>query len=250
MDLKDSLAKAVEALKRSRRTLLFTGAGISVESGIPPFRGPGGLWTKCNPDFIEINHFLAEPEESWRLIKEVFYDNWGAAKPNKAHYAAAAMERKGLLRAVVTQNIDCLHQRAGSSEVLEFHGTLDKLACLDCKERFLSENLPLYGETPHCPLCKGLLKPDIVFFGEAIPEAVSEASFAYAQDCDAVIVVGTTGEVMPAGLVPRAAKSLGATVIEVNIGPSELTRSKNTDIFLGGKAGEILPALAEALGCA
>jgi len=250
MSAQEAFERAVEILKASGRTILFSGAGISVESGIPPFRGPGGLWNKYNPDFIEINHFLANPEESWRLIKQIFYDNWGAAKPNKAHYAVAAMERNGFLKAVVTQNIDCLHQRAGSSEVLEFHGTLDKLVCLECKESFLSENLPLYGETPRCPLCKGLLKPDIVFFGEAIPEEVSEASFAHAQSCDAVIVVGTTGEVMPAGLVPRTAKRLGAKIVEINIDSSELSDSGATDVLLRGKAGVLLPALAEALGCA
>lgn len=247
MERQTSIAKAADAIKGAGRAILFSGAGISVESGIPPFRGPGGLWNKYDPEFIEINFFLANPEKSWSLIKEIFYENWGAAKPNKAHLAAAGLERKGLLKTVITQNIDCLHQRAGSRNVLEFHGSLDRLVCLDCAASLDSADIGLYGETPRCPLCKGLLKPDIVFFGEGIPEEVSAMSFGASSSCDLVIVVGTTGEVMPAGMIPRDAKRNGATVIEINVERSSLSDSGVTDILLQGPAGEMLPALMEAL---
>ncbi len=243
------IARAVEILKGSAKTVLFTCAGIAVESGIPPFRGPGGLWSKVDPDFIEINNFKANPAICWQLIKKIFYDNWGAAKPNAAHYAAAAMQRAGFINAVVTQNIDCLHQRAGSEGVLEFHGTLERLVCLSCGAKYPAERLGEFGETPKCPACRGLLKPDIVFFSEAIPEDVSEASFEHAGQADAVIVVGTTGEVMPAGLVPSIAKRNGAKVIEINVMESSLTSSL-ADVFIQAKAGEAMSRIAGALGCA
>ena len=245
----NDIERAAEILKGSRKTVLFTGAGISVESGIPPFRGPGGLWSTVDPDFIEIHNFMARPAACWRLIKKIFYDNWGSAKPNPAHYAAAAMQKAGFIKAIVTQNIDCLHQRAGSVGVLEFHGTLERLVCLSCGERYPAERLGEFGETPQCPACKGLLKPDIVFFSEPIPEDVAEASFRHAREADVVIVVGTTGEVMPAGLVPSLAKENGAMVIEINVTSSSLTDSL-TDIFIQAKAGDAMSKLAGALGCA
>jgi len=243
------LNQAVEALKKSQKTILFTGAGISVESGIPPFRGRAGLWSQVDPDFIEINNFVANPEKCWRLIRKIFYDNWGSAKPNKAHFAAAAMQAAGFIKAVITQNIDCLHQRAGSTGVLEFHGTLERLVCMSCGAKYPAERLNEFGDCPHCPSCKGLLKPDIVFFSEGIPEDVSEASFRHAQTADAVLVVGTTGEVMPAGMVPVVAKRGRAKIIEINVEPSSLTAS-TTDIFLQATATEAMSKLAAALKCA
>jgi NAD-dependent deacetylase len=242
------LERAAELVSKSRKTILFTGAGISVESGIPPFRGRSGLWAQVDPAFIEINHFKANPEASWHLIRRIFYDNWGAAKPNAAHLAAAALQRAGFIKAVVTQNIDCLHQRAGSVGVLEFHGSLERLLCLSCDAKYPAARLDEFGELPLCPACRGLLKPDIVFFSEGIPEDVSETSFRHAREADVVIVVGTTGEVMPAGLVPVVAKENGAKVVEINVEPSSLT-SSTTDIFLQATATEAMSKLAESLKC-
>ena len=137
MDFSENIASAAALIRaKGARGMAFTGAGISVESGIPPFRGPGGLWHKYDPEFIELNYFYAHPERSWAQIREVFYDNWGGAVPNGAHKAVAQLEQEGCLHTVVTQNIDCLHQRAGSKHVLEFHGTLDKLLCTECGRRF------------------------------------------------------------------------------------------------------------------
>lgn len=238
------LRQASAVLKKARSILIFTGAGISVESGIPPFRGSGGLWSMVDPAFIEIDNFLRAPEPCWAKIREIFYDNWGEAQPNPAHYALAELQKQthrvGLL---VTQNIDGLHQRAGSENVVEFHGTLARLVCLECGEKFPAEKKYTDKKRPACPKCGGLLKPDIVFFGEVIPEAASDAAFAAAKTADAVIVVGTSGEVMPACMVPREAKRRGASVIEVSPDPTAFSRSGVTDIFLQGKAGSLLPEL-------
>lgn len=128
-------ARAAALLRDARHATAFTGAGISVESGIPPFRGPGGLWSRVDPEFIEIGHFLGYPEESWRRIKDLFYDHFGQAQPNAAHFGLAALEAAGRLKAVITQNIDDLHQQAGSREVIEFHGNSRWLLCLECGSR-------------------------------------------------------------------------------------------------------------------
>ncbi len=234
--------QAAEILKKSDNILLFTGAGISVESGIPPFRGPGGLWEAYNPSFIEIDHFLRYPVQSWAKIREIFYDNWGQAQPNAGHYALAELQKSGKAPLLVTQNIDCLHQRAGSTGVTEFHGTLEYLVCMRCKNRLKAVPEFTSQKLPSCPKCRGLLKPDVVFFGEGIPEKASDDSFEATEHCQAIIVVGTSGEVQPACLIPHYAKRRGAKVIEVNLTPSTFTDSI-TDVYLEGKAGEILPEL-------
>lgn len=243
---RDKVEEAAALLGPGRRCVAFTGAGVSVESGIPPFRGPGGLWSQHDPSFIEIDHFLARPKESWKLIKEIFYDFIGAAKPNPAHYALADLERGGLLEAVITQNIDNLHQAAGSQVVHEFHGATRELLCLGCAARFRAFDTPWGAMPPLCPCCGGLLKPDFVFFGEAIPERAGTLSFAAAETADVMLVVGTSGEVMPACSLPRVAKEHGAKIIEVNFGPSAYT-ARVSDVFLDGPAGEILPVLAAAV---
>lgn len=237
------IEEAAAILRKSRKTMIFTGAGISVESGIPPFRGNGGLWEKVDPAFIEINHFLRYPEESWAKIRELFYDHWGQAEPNRAHLALAELQRAGKADLLVTQNIDCLHQRAGSVNVAEFHGTLEYLICLECGMRLKSEKD--LTDQPVCPACSGLLKPDVVFFGEGLPEEATELAFEAVKHVDAVLVVGTSGEVMPACLIPRYASQNGAKIIEVNLDPSAFTREGISDLFLQGKAGEILPELVQ-----
>ncbi len=244
-----TIAEAVEILAAAKKAILFTGAGISVESGIPPFRGAAGLWSQVNPDFIEIENFTRNPSLCWPLIKKLFYDKWGEAKPNAAHYAAAALQKGGRLDEIITQNIDCLHQRAGARDVLEFHGTLESLVCMGCGLKRPSGELAGYGELPSCPGCGGLLKPDIVFFGEPIPDDVATESFAAARQADVVLVVGASGEVMPAGMIPLTAKERGAKIIEINVEESRLTR-RATDVFLRMPASKAMTALAEALKCA
>ncbi len=243
MNFEEKIASAAEWIRAAKGNVcVFTGAGISVESGIPPFRGPGGLWHKYDPDFIELHSFHADPERCWAQIREVFYDNWGAAEPNGAHRALAELERRGFLSGVVTQNIDCLHQRAGSQKVWEFHGTLDKLLCTKCAARFDAARELLNKKIPSCPKCGGLLKPDFVFFSEGIPEAAFQASFEAAENCSVLLVIGTTGEVMPACQVPLTAKRAGAKIIEINLQESAYTR-RITDLFLPGKAVAVMEQL-------
>ncbi|MBN2681789.1 MAG: NAD-dependent deacylase [Bacteroidales bacterium] len=234
--------KAAQIIKNSKHTTVFTGAGISVESGIPPFRGEGGLWEKYDPKLLDLRYFYAYPQESWTVIKEVFYDFFGKAKPNPAHFAIAEMEKTGIVKAVITQNIDNLHQEAGSKNVFEYHGNSKTLVCMECDEKYsVNENL-LKKLPPQCKKCGGLLKPDFIFFGEGIPEHAAKMSALEAETADVFIVIGTTGEVMPACMLPYRAKENGATIIEINPSKSSFTESI-TDIYLPGKAGEILPLL-------
>jgi len=239
------IERAARTIRRGG-VMVFSGAGVSVESGISPFRGAGGLWSRYDPSFLEIGRFMAEPEECWRVIREIFYGTVPEAQPNAAHLAIADLEAAGYVHVVVTQNIDGLHQLAGSRNVLEFHGTTRALACTRCGRvgpvgDALSGPLP-----PICAACGGVLKPDCVFFGEPIPEEIRARAFEEAARVSAVIVVGTMGEVVPASYIPRVSKENGACVIEVNTEASAYT-SDVTDLFLRGRATEVLPAIARAL---
>ncbi len=245
--MKDRIQQAADRIKAAGSTVALTGAGISVESGIAPFRGPGGIWTKHDPEKFDKGYFRRNPGESWKLIKMLFYDQMGKAAPNPAHTVLARMENKGLLEAVITQNIDNLHQDAGSRNVFEYHGTLRLLDCLKCRSKHPHDAVSLDPLPPVCPDCGGVLKPDIVFFGEPIPEDVNRAAADYAGKAQVMLVIGTTGEVMPAARLPLIAQNAGATIIEVNVQPSAYTPT-TTDIFLQGRAGEMLSLLAEALG--
>ena len=227
--------KAADIIKNSKFLTSFTGAGISVESGIPPFRGPTGLWSRYDPKILDIDFFKQNPTESWRYIKEIFYDYMQNINPNKAHYFLAELEKKGLLKGIITQNIDNLHQKAGSKNVVEFHGTASKLECIKCKNKFSSNKINLKKLPPLCPICGGILKPDFVFFGEPIPKEAFEKSIYLMQNTDIVLIIGTTGEIMPASELPYLAKEKGAKIIEINIEESNYT-NKITDIFLKEKA--------------
>ena len=236
------LKEAAQLIKNSKHLTAFTGAGISVESGIPPFRGPDGLWNTIDPTFIEISYFQSHYEDSWKDIKKIFYDFFGQAKPNPAHLALAELEKMGLLKAIITQNIDNLHQDAGSKVVYEFHGTASTLLCLRCGERYTASTFSFEEMPPKCPKCGGKIKPDFVFYGEGIPEKAYRMSMKEATESDVVIVVGTTGEVMPACIIPQIARQNGAKVIEINISHSALTYGTTTH-FLQGKAGEVMSEL-------
>jgi NAD-dependent deacetylase len=245
-DLTNKLNEASEVIKNATRTVAFTGAGISVESGIPPFRGDDGLWSKFDPVFLDIHYFHQYPEKSWKLIKEIFYDFFGKAKPNDAHYALAEMGEKGLLHSVITQNIDNLHHDAGSKIVYEFHGNSRQLICEKCHATYLAKNIDFLSLPPVCKNCGNELKPNFVFFGEPIPEPANTDSFNETRNADIFILIGTTGEIMPASLIPYEASNNGKKIIEINIEPSNFTHTI-TDIFLKGKATEIMQCLVELL---
>ena len=244
--LKVNLKKTAEILKQSKYTTAFTGAGISVESGIPPFRGKDGLWSKYNPEILELNYFHQHPKDSWKIIKEIFYDYFGKAKPNAAHFTLAEMEKHNLLHAVITQNIDNLHQKAGNKTVYEFHGTSNKMVCTNCKRKFEANTVHLEELPPKCIACGGLLKPDFIFFGEGIPSLAFQKSIEEAENAEVFFLIGTTGLIQPAASIPYKAKYNGAVIIEVNPERTVFTE-KITDLFLQGKAGKVMSQLKELL---
>jgi NAD-dependent deacetylase len=239
------LQKAADAIRRSKYSIAFTGAGISVESGVPPFRGENGIWQRYDPKSLELGFFMNNPEASWQVIRELFYNFFGSAKSNPAHFALAEMEKAGLLKCVITQNIDNLHQQAGSTVVHEFHGNSQKLTCLSCHRYFVPSDINFEALPPYCE-CGGLIKPDFIFFGESIPMDAYQLSVEAADRADVVIVVGSTGEVMPAAQMPYLAKQNGALIIEIN---TEISRFTNviTDIYLQGKAGPVLSELYQTV---
>jgi NAD-dependent deacetylase len=241
-----NIYKAAQVLRKSSFTTAYTGAGISVESGIPPFRGEGGLWTKYDPQLLDIDHFRKDPLRAWQIIKEIFYNYFGCAKPNRAHLILAEMEQKGFLGRIITQNIDNLHQEAGCRHVYDFHGNSKRLVCLSCSSFFTASEVSLDHLPPTCRMCGGLLKPDFVFFGESIPQIPLTAAYEAASISDVFLIIGTTGEVMPANQFPLMAKENGATIIEINPNESNYT-GMVTDIFLKGKATEMMELLGEAL---
>ena len=238
--------KAAEWIAGANSAVAFTGAGISVENGIPTFRGPTGLWSRYDSQILDLRYFFEHPLESWRAIKEIFYNYMGTrARPNAAHRFLARLEEEGILQGVITQNIDNLHQEAGSRNVVEFHGTAQRLECTSCrKKREFDEGL-LESLPPRCPECGGLLKPDFIFFGEAIPPEAYQKSLELVRDVDLLIIVGTTGEVMPASMIPMEATE--ARVIEINVEPSRYTEDL-TQIFLQDRATTAAKKLSEELG--
>jgi NAD-dependent deacetylase len=244
--MEDQIKEAIEIIRKSKYCIAFTGAGVSVESGIPPFRGENGIWDKYDPDILEISYFKDHPEESWKVIREIFYNFFGKCKPNAAHKVLAYMEKQGLLEAVITQNIDNLHQEAGSENVYEFHGNAKRLICLKCSYEQEMNNVDLTTLPVMCPKCGGLMKPDFIFFGEKITPQIYQDSFNAAENADVCIIVGSTGAVFPAAYVPIVSRKYGATIIEINPEKSEFTRTI-TNIWLKGKAGEVFEKIEKEL---
>ncbi len=239
------MEQAINLIKNARQGVVFTGAGVSVESGIPPFTGRGGLWNQYDPKFIEIDFFYSNPKRSWEEMKKIFFTCMDEAQPNKAHQVIAALEARGGFCGVITQNIDGLHQKAGSKNVQEFHGTIHQMHCLACGRVYLTKDVNLDVLPPHCS-CGGVLKPDFVFYGEGIPPAAYEASVEMAANADVMIIVGTAGQVMPACSMPLLAKQHGAKIIEINTLPSTYTDGVS-DFFFQQKATEFFAELEKNL---
>lgn len=244
----EKLKQAADVLSKAKNAVAFTGAGISVESGIPPFRGENGIWNKYDPDSLDIDYYYRHTKESWKVIKEVFFDffNNNEIKPNPGHYVLAKWEKEGRLKCVITQNIDDLHHIAGSKTVYEFHGNSSRFVCTRCNSVYPLKDIEITEEPAMCPKCGRLLKPDFIFFGEGIPTDAYQNSFKAANNCDVFIIIGTSGQVSPANMIPRVAKQKGATIIEINKEPSLYT-DYVSDIYLEGLSGEILPAIDELL---
>jgi len=244
MTIETSIEKAASVIAAAGNAAALTGAGISVESGIPPFRGRGGVWEKFDPaEYAHIDSFLNDPEKVWREFLILLKDTLDRAVPNEAHKGLAQLEHAGILRTIITQNVDGLHQMAGSSDVIEFHGTFASYRCINCSACRTSGQIDTCRLPPRCD-CGGVFRPECVFFGEIIPPYLLWRSQQVSSECDAMIVVGTSAVVHPAAMIPVIAKESGATIIEINAEKTSLT-DQVSDYFLQGKAGEIVSGLVK-----
>ena len=264
--MEDLIKRTAEILSRSKYAVALTGAGISTESGIPDFRGPDGIWTK-NPDMerraYEMYYiFLENPKYYWenRLTSPYMPEDMYTARPNAGHYALAEMEQMGLIKSVITQNIDGLHVKAGSKKVLEYHGSIDKLRCSGCNRRFKREEYDLTAMLeqgrlpPLCPSCHSPVKDDVVHFHESIPSDVANNSIEEVNRCDMMLICGTSAVVYPFASLPEIArdnsKNKSASlpteiaIIEINAEPTHLTRDKISDFLIQGRTSIILSKLA------
>lgn len=233
--------KIADLILRHQPCVALTGAGISAESGIPTFRSKGGLWEKFDPAvYASIEVFRQDPSKYWSIRGE-FIRNYDNYRPNPGHVALAELETMGLLRCVITQNIDGLHRKAGSQNVSEIHGSLREIFCVRCNRQYRAPHIP-EGLPPRCQ-CGGVLKPNTVLFGESLPPEALETAWREAGTCRIMLVIGTSAQVQPAASLPYVAKKHGATLVEVNIEKS----FSDADYILEGRAGTVLPDLVAEL---
>ena len=241
-DVVETIGALREKLKEARRVVVLTGAGISAESGVPTFRGEGGLWKQYRAvDLATPEAFSRDPKLVWE-----FY-NWrrellAPLSPNPGHYALVEIERRVPHFTLITQNIDGLHRKAGSKNMLELHGNLWWVRCTGCEGLAEDLRVPL-PEMPECGNCKALLRPHVVWFGEMLDPGVLDAAYGAISTCDLMIVVGTSGTVQPAASMGVQAKRVGAAVAEINLDPTPYSGIYHYSI--AGKSGEVLPRLLE-----
>jgi len=240
-----AVEEAARLIRGAKYLVAFTGAGISAESGIPTFRGRGGLWKRFNPEELATPQaFARDPRRVWEWYRwrmEMVFK----ARPNAAHRLLAVLEENGILKAVITQNVDCLHREAGNSRVIELHGSIRRVRCTSCRYREEVRSPPR-EELPRCPRCGSLLRPDVVWFGEPLPREALERAFEEASKSDVMLVIGTSGAVDPAGLLPIYAKESGAALINVNPEPNRYTGIADVEVRM--KAVEFAVRVAELLG--
>jgi NAD-dependent deacetylase len=240
------IQQAAQDLARAKYVVALTGAGSSVESNIPPFRGEGGLWEKIDPmEFAHIDAFMRNPRKVWDVMIKEMKGVIDQAEPNDAHKGLARLEEWGLLKTIITQNVDGLHQRAGNTDVIEFHGNFAWQRCLDCRRKYATQDIDLAQLPPRC-VCGGILRPDCIFFGEMIPAQHLWRSQQVSADCDLMLVVGTSAVVQPAAYMPVIAKENGAKVIEINMERTPLSGSIS-DYYILGRAGQIMNAIITEL---
>lgn len=247
-DWRTDAESAAEIWRASESCLVLTGAGISVPSGIPDFRSPGGLWERFRPEEVATLQALrAHPDKVWKFLLEA-HTIFSGAKPNPAHKALARLEQAGKVQAVVTQNIDNLHQRAGSRNVIEFHGSGQRYYCMGCKRDYDPQQVSSLttADIPwHCEDCGKIIRPDFVFFNEQIPAKAMNSALAAAQQADLVVIIGTSGEVAPANTLPLYPKRKGGKVLEFNMDTSMF--GDVSDIVVTGPAEESLPFVCDLL---
>lgn len=244
------IIKAVASdIRNSQHAVAFSGAGISSESGIPTYRGEGGLWNKYDPNkYANINNFLQDPSYYWCFFREVRYPLLRMAKPNKGHLALAELEAMGKLKAVITQNIDGLHQEAGSSSVIELHGTTRIIRCMGCSQKYSIEHVFSMLETenpPRCIECKGTLRPAVIFFGEPLNPQTLQSAYEEAEKCDFFLAVGSSLVVYPAADIPLRAKQKGATLAIINKDQTPLDYL--ADYVINAESGKALPKIIQSL---
>jgi NAD-dependent deacetylase len=251
-DMVEKINKVVEMIAVANKVVVFTGAGVSTESGIPDFRSPGGLWTRFDPDDFTIDKYLSSGRtrrKMWKVLLEggLMSD----AEPNPAHYALAELEKMGKLSSVITQNVDNLHQKSGNNPaiVYELHGNMQWIVCLSCRQRYpledLIRNISPDDFVPECKKCGGILKPDVIFFGEALPEKTLRSATKESQECDLFIVIGSSLVVYPAASLPLYAKRSGARIIIINLGPTE--QDSIADVLINQLAGETMTGIMTRL---
>jgi len=240
------LGHARSLMMKARRVVAFSGAGISTESGLTDFRSPGGIWDRYR--MVTFQEFCASHEarvEYWRMRRELIPELL-KARPNKAHLALAEMEKRGKLAAVITQNIDGLHQEAGSRNVIELHGTNRTASCLQCYKSWpigvIQQRLEKEGLDPGCDRCGGRIKPDTVSFGQSMPESALNSAFDLARRCDLMLMIGSSLEVQPAASVPLVAQQNGARLIFINRTPTAY--DSLATVRFNEPAGEIMEQLA------
>jgi NAD-dependent deacetylase len=244
----EAIGRLAELVRRRQPCVVLTGAGVSTESGIPDFRSASGIWAEFDPrEYATLGAFRRDPEKVWRFYAPRFA-MLTAAEPNPAHLALAELERRGLVRAVVTQNIDLLHERAGSRDVIEVHGSIRTSTCLGCGQRYpLAEVIQLIEAhgAPPCPACETILKPDVVFFDELLPEGAMERATALAEEAGLLLVVGSSLEVYPVADLPRSTLAGGGKIAVVNRTPTWV--DGRAELVLRESTGETLGAVAAAL---
>ncbi len=239
------LLEAVKTIREGKYVIALTGAGVSAESGVPTFRaGDDAIWNTVDARKFDLAYFTKHPKGFWMNLKP-FRDSFANVQPNTGHRALAEMEALGFLRLIITQNVDGLHQAAGSKKVIEVHGNLRNVVCLSCKVRFPVEGQS-WGKVPECPECGAVMKPDAVLFGEALPMKDFKTGLKAFQSCDVLLLVGTSGAIPPMNQAPQLAKDHGAKIIEINPESTPFTDTV-TDIFLQGEAGRILYDLVVSL---
>jgi NAD-dependent deacetylase len=240
-----SIDALAELLRENRPCVVLTGAGISTESGIPDFRSPSGIWTKYDPmEYAHIDAFRRDPERVWEFYG-LRLGVLGEAQPNAGHLALAELEERGWVRGVITQNIDRLHERAGSRTLVEVHGSIRTSSCLHCGTVVPLEDVVRLLPVPHCPSCGDVLKPDVVMFGELLPAAQIARAEHLAREAGVLLVVGSSLEVYPVAGLPSETLAHGGRLAIVNRGTTPF--DAHADVVIDGGAGETLAALADRL---
>jgi len=251
--MEDSIKRAADLLERSHKIVVFTGAGVSTESGIPDFRSPGGIWEKYEPVYFQDFLHHEEARRRYWLRSMVTYPVLRDAVPNPTHLALVELEKMGKLDCIVTQNIDRLHHRAGSSpeKIIEIHGNSAFAVCLNCLkiypreeiQKLLEENEGI--EVPHCLECKGFLKDATISFGQSMPEEETNEAMRRAQECDLMLTLGSSLVVYPAAYLPRYAHEAGAELIIINMTPTPLDHLAG--LVIHGKTGEVMRQIVKGI---